>query len=195
MKYGSNKKVDGKDLQADSSYIEAKVGLVDGCTFEGIELGEDGRSLSFLFEQPSGAIIRMIEFDEEFNQYTQGKPDDQALNIQNSNARMKHICTKIVGEDAYNNATKDGFDSFTQCATALINLIGKKYEGMKFNMLFVYNKKNYVSIPKFPNFIEKSGTTPTGITISSYNQGLLVKKAVPKPDNVTSEAVTDDLPF
>ena len=72
-------------------------------------------------------------------------------------------------------------------------LIAGKTEG-KFRMLFHYNNKGYVTVPRYPNFIESMATNPTRITISKYVADRLVKPAAPKPDP-EMDVAADQLPF
>jgi hypothetical protein len=65
----------------------------------------------------------------------------------------------------------------------------------KFRMLFHYNNKGYVTVPRYPNFIESMSVNPSKIVITKYVADRLVKPATPQPDPELAAGVSDDLPF
>ena len=75
-------------------------------------------------------------------------------------------------------------NSFEEYGHKVTSLFGQKFMGRKFRMLFIYKGK-YVSLPKFPNFIETMDTPAdkTTIYISDWNKKKLVK---PEPDTTTT---------
>ena len=65
-------------------------------------------------------------------------------------------------------------------------------------MIFHYNNKGYVTVPRYPNFIESMSVNPTKLVVSNYVQKMLVKPAAPQADpelNITSDDITEGLPF
>lgn len=181
MAYGSKKTSDGKEITADQTRTTPSVGIVNDCTIKGVfELNDDKTVASITFVQPNGSEITHKEWIS-----------DDPAGIDDTNRRVKHICTKLITEaeyDAMPEAT--GFVDFF---TKVNNLIAGKTEG-KFRMLFHYNNKGYTTIPRYPNFIEPMSVNPTRITISKYVSDRLVKPAAPKADP-EMEVAADDFPF
>lgn len=182
MAYGSKKTSDGKEISADETRVSPAVGIVNDCTVKGVfELSENKDVASITFVQPNGAEVTHKEWlnDDEASQ------DD-------TNRRVKHICSKFIGEEAYNAIPEaESFEDFF----AKVNAAIKGKTAGKFRMLFHYNNKGYVTVPRYPNFIEKMETMPSKITISKYVADRLVKPAAPQPDPELAAGVSDDLPF
>ena len=169
------------------------VGIQENCELVNISLdmGSGGR-LDFEFKQSNGATVKHAEFP--------ANPDfgDVAKQATDVSRRVKHIATKCMSEADF---VVDNVSSFEEYANKVISLFGKKYEGKKFRMLFIYKGK-YVSVPKFPNFIESMAVSEdkTTIYISDWNKAKLVR---PTPDGAASTtapvAVTagtnSDMPF
>lgn len=170
------------------------VGIQVDCELVNISLdmGSGGR-LDFEFKQSNGATVKHAEFP--------ANPDfgDVAKQATDVSRRVKHIATKCMKEEEF---VVDNVSSFEEYANKVIALFGKKYENRKFRMLFIYKGK-YVSLPKFPNFIEsmKVAEADSKIYISDWNQGKMVK---PTPDAAVAPANTapavapgtnDDMPF
>jgi hypothetical protein len=74
--------------------------------------------------------------------------------------KIKHILTKFMPEKdvILKGATFEDF------ANSVVKLLGDKFVGKKLRLKLVYNKKNYLSFPKF-NFIENVETTPSRLKI------------------------------
>lgn len=157
--------------------------FLNGVTIVGLELSEDGTRFTMTFKQPNGALVKVTEFA--------GTEDWQ---IDQTNRRVRHIATKIVSVEEYESAIKET-NNFADFISRVVSIIGNRYANMEFNMLFVYNKKGFVTIPSFPNFIEVSGTMPSTLILSDFNARLLVKPEVKKPENATEPEATSDLPF
>jgi hypothetical protein len=182
MAYGSKKTSDGKEISADETRVTPAVGIVQDCTVKGVfELNDEKTVASITFVQPNGAEITHKEWlnDDEASQ------DD-------TNRRVKHICTKFIGEEAYNAIPEA--DSFEDFFNKVNKAIAGKTTG-KFRMLFHYNNKGYVTIPRYPNFIEFAEVNPSRITISKYVADRLVKPAAPQPDPELAAGISDELPF
>jgi DNA primase catalytic subunit len=181
MAYGSKKTSDGKEIVADDSRVLPQVGIVDNCTVKGVfELNDDKTVASITFVQPNGAEVTHKEW-----------LNDDATAQDDTNRRVKHIATKFIGQQAYDAIPEaDSFEDFFNKVNAAIT--GKISE--KFRMLFHYNNKGYVTVPRYPNFIESMSVNPTKITISNYVASKLTKPAAPKADP-EMQVTTDDLPF
>jgi hypothetical protein len=197
MAYGSKVTSDGKPISADDTRIAPIVGIVDDCEIKTyFELNDDSSVATITFGQPNGSEIKHKEWNNE----------DDEKSIDDTNRRVKHICTKVMAENEYHSAVEGatGFvDFFNRVNKALNDKIGGK-----FRMIFHYNNKGYVTIPRYPNFIEAMSVVPSKLTLSAYVQSMLTRKATPTPDpdmdiqpedlntTVSSEGgVSNDLPF
>lgn len=182
MAYGSKKTSDGKEINADENRLLPNVGIQENCTIKNVfELSQDGKSASITFVQSNGAEVNHKEWDN----------DDEASQ-DDVNRRVKHICTKLVSEAEFDTLPET--NSFSEYINAVNNLIQGKTEGM-FRMLFHYNNKGYVSVPRYPNFIERMDTKPSKITISKYVADRLVRKAAPQADpEFMNTGVEEELP-
>ncbi len=160
MNYGSNTDSEGREITDGSSFTNPVVGnpakpYVENCKLEKVELSDDETRASFVFKQPNGSTVTHSEFS--------GTEDWQ---IENTNKRVRHICSKIVTGDEYSTAV-EGSTNFVDFINKVINLLNGKYNN-EFRVKFIYNKNGYVSLPQFPNFIENM-TTPENETTISYN--------------------------
>jgi hypothetical protein len=174
-----------------------EVGIVENCELVNVSLDmSNGGRLDFEFKQPNGSTVKHAEFP--------ANPDfgDVAKQATDVSRRVKHIATKCMTEAEF---VIDNVNSFDEYANKVIALFGQKYVGRKFRMLFIYKGK-YVSLPKFPNFIEPMATPAekTSIYISDWNKARLVKPqpdpqpaAVPAggPDLPSAGVNNDDMPF
>jgi len=161
MNYGSNTDTEGREITDGSSFISPIVGTpekpyVENCKLEKVELSEDETRASFTFKQSNGSTVNHSEFS--------GTEDWQ---IENTNKRVKHICSKIVTGEEYQTAV-GGASNFVDFINKIITLINGKYTDLTFRIKFIYNKNGYVSIPQFPNFIENMTVLENETTIR-YN--------------------------
>ena len=178
--YGSKLTSDGKAINADESRVMPTVGIVENCTIKtNFELNEDETVASITFAQSNGAEVTHKEWISE-----------DARSIDDTNRRVKHICTKIMSEAEYDAATA-GASSFASFFQRVNQALAGKTAG-KFRVVFQYNNKGYVTVPRYPNFIESMSVTPTKLVLSKYVVERLVKPEAPKSD---IEVTTDDLPF
>ena len=155
------------------------VGIQENCELVSVSLNMDkGGRLDFEFKQSNGATVKHAEFPANPDY---GDVEKQATDV---SRRVKHIATKCMPEAEF---VIDNVTTFAEYANKVINLFGQKYMGRKFRMLFIYKGK-YVSLPKFPNFIEamEVPADKSNIYISDWNKKKLVK---PEPD---AAAVTPD---
>ena len=186
--YGSNKTSDGKVIAADDVRLIPVVGIVENCAIKGgFEMSEDGRSAGITFVQENGAEVTHKEWNNE-----------DAAAIDDTNRRVKHICTKLISEADYLKAVEgsSSFESFIANVNKAI--AGAIKPENKFRMIFHYNNKGYVTVPRYPNFIESMKVSPSKLVISTYVQKMLVKPAAPQADpelNITSDDITEGLPF
>lgn len=159
--YGRKVDNDGREISADSDFISPQLGTpekpyVENVKFTGIELNEDNTRATLSFQQENGSVVKFTEFSSE-----------ESWAQDNTSRRLKHICTKIVSEEKYNEAVGET-ESFKSFIKSIIKLIKGKVGDKKFRVKFIYNKKNYVSLPNYPNFFE-SMDVPQSETKISYN--------------------------
>jgi hypothetical protein len=166
----------GSNVESNSTGgVMPVVGIVENCELVSVSLNMDkGGRLDFEFKQPNGATVKHAEFpaNPDF-----GDVEKQATDV---SRRVKHIATKCMTEAEF---VIDNVTTFAEYGNKVISLFGQKFMGRKFRMLFIYKGK-YVSLPKFPNFIEGMDTPAekTNIYISDWNKKKLVK---PEPDAAT----------
>ena len=172
----------GSNVESNSTGgVMPSVGIQENCELVSVTLNMDkGGRLDFEFKQSNGATVKHAEFpaNPDF-----GDVEKQATDV---SRRVKHIATKCMTEAEF---VIDNVTTFAEYGNKVISLFGQKFIGRKFRMLFIYKGK-YVSLPKFPNFIETMETPAdkTNIYISDWNKKKLVK---PEPDTtaVTPETV------
>lgn len=160
--YGKSTNSKGEELSADSSYVLPVAGeRVKGNKFISFDFGKDGEDVSeeraeFVFKQANGALVKISLFAGE-----------EEWQIDNINRTVKHICTKLISEEAYKEKIENKpASSFANFVTKIKNLLkDEDFSDKVFTMKFVYNKKGYISVPSFPNFI----TTPDKEDILSTN--------------------------
>jgi hypothetical protein len=108
-----------------------------------------------------------------------------------------HICSKIVTSDEY-------FDIVANCATfeslmdTIQSQIMPKAAGMTFSLKLVYAQRKttlkwYPSFPKFPNFIEVDGTSPSTLSTNPKYDFYSIPEESAAP--VASTPAVDDLAF
>jgi hypothetical protein len=171
----------GSNVESNSTGgVMPAVGIQENCELVGITLNTDkGGRLDFEFKQENGATVKHAEFP--------ANPDfgDVAKQATDVSRRVKHIATKCMTEGEF---VIENVSTFEEYGTKVIALFGKKYEGKKFRMLFIYKGK-YVSLPKYPNFIENMAipAEKTTIYISDWNKKKLVK---PEPDTAVASSPT-----
>ena len=172
----------GSNVESNSTGgVAPSVGIVENCELVSVSLNMDkGGRLDFEFKQPNGATVKHAEFPANPDY---GDVEKQATDV---SRRVKHIATKFMPESEF---VIESASSFAEYANKVTALMGQKFVGKKFRMLFIYKGK-YASLPKYPNFIESMDVPAdkTNIYISDYNKKKLVK---PEPDAapVTPETV------
>ena len=175
----------GRKVSSDNTVVSPEVGIVENVSMDSqFKLNEDSTFAIISFFQQNGAKVdrRIYDSDKEEEQETTDRV-------------IKHICTKIVSEEAYENATKAPCNSFTEFINLVNRLIAGKTTTERFRMIFHYNNKGYVTVSKYPNFIEnmKVPVEESKLKISPYVSGYLVRPNTPKPD--AEPAQKEDLLF
>ena len=167
----------GTNVESNSTGgIAPAVGIQENCELVSVTMNTDkGGRLDFEFKQSNGATVKHAEFpaNPDF-----GDVEKQATDV---SRRVKHIATKCMPESEF---VIDNVTTFEEYGHKVVSLFGQKFMGRKFRMLFIYKGK-YVSLPKFPNFIEAMEVPEdkTNIYISDWNKKKLVK---PEPDATTT---------
>ena len=167
----------GTNVESNSTGgVAPSVGIVENCELVSVTMNTDkGGRLDFECKQSNGATVKHAEFpaNPDF-----GDVEKQATDV---SRRVKHIATKCMPESEF---VITDVNSFEEYGHKVVSLFGQKFMGRKFRMLFIYKGK-YVSLPKFPNFIETMDTPAdkTTIYISDWNKKKLVK---PEPDTTTT---------
>jgi hypothetical protein len=173
----------GKDVQGDSTIIIPEVGIVENCKVEGnFILSEDSKYADITISQPNGSKVKLREWD--------GDTDDaQEL----TDKRVKHLCTKLMKEEDYKSVVNN-------CAsfTDFINKVNKAIATLsnpnsKLRGIFIYNKKGYVTMPRYPNYLEIQTEESTKLRISDYDKASLVRPEQPKPDVDSPSVSTNDI--
>lgn len=186
MKFGSKTGADGNPIKADSSKRAVLIGeAVAGnkLVYIGLDADKEGNTLSnracIKFEQANGAIFKYNLFERE---------EDWA--VEKVNSDILHIATKIVPEAEYYAAVNTA-NNFSDFITKAGELIMSKVGDRRFTLKIVYSKNNFPTFPKYPNFIELDGTTPS--TLSSnpqYDRYTIIEKT-----DVTSESEAAEVEF
>tara|TARA_R110000796_G_scaffold43634_3_gene107165 strand:+ start:10186 stop:10770 length:585 start_codon:yes stop_codon:yes gene_type:complete len=162
MSYGSKTDSEGKALRADGNLPVLTGEKVVGNKIVSLGMRTDSNGdlmdnqAELIFNQANGATFKVVFFDS-----------DEKWAIDQTNATLLHICTKIVSEADYYAAigNPSGFQEFiTNISTKIIPQAAGKTFTMK--VILKHNKKSdayFPNLPKFPNFIELDGTTPSTI--------------------------------
>ena len=183
----------GSNVESNSTGgVMPEVGIVENCELTSVTMNTDkGGRLDFEFKQPNGATVKHAEFPANPDY---GDVEKQATDV---SRRVKHIATKFMPESEFVITDVNSFEEYGHKVT---NLFGQKFMGKKFRMLFIYKGK-YVSLPKYPNFIEgmETAADKSNIYISDYNKKKLVKPepdAAPvTPETVMSTGNGSEMPF
>lgn len=173
------------------------VGVQEDCSIVGdqlflIENKNGNTSASITFAQTNGATVQQRVFDSDTEE---GQSD--------TNAWIHHVCTKIVPTEEYEAAVANS-SSFEDFINRVNAVTAGAYQGKKYRMLFHYNKKGYVTTPRYAPFIEEMGGA-NGISAflnsnsksAAYVKTMLTRPEQPKPDAEQPVGATqsDDLPF
>tara|TARA_R110000751_G_scaffold68486_2_gene139451 strand:+ start:4309 stop:4866 length:558 start_codon:yes stop_codon:yes gene_type:complete len=171
----------GSNVESNSTGgVMPAVGIQENCELVSVSLNMDqGGRLDFEFKQSNGASVKHAEFPANPDY---GDVEKQATDV---SRRVKHIATKFMSEPDF---VIENVSTFAEYGNKVIALFGQKFAGTKFRMLFIYKGK-YVSLPKYPNFIENMAipAEKTTIYISDWNKKKLVK---PEPDTAVASSPT-----
>jgi hypothetical protein len=171
--YGSGKNSKGEEIQANNSVVLPVAGeRVKGNKFISFDFAKDKDEnvvedrAEFVFKQESGALVKISLFE--------GEEDWQ---IDNINRTVKHICTKLTSEEIYKEKIEakpaSSFANFVSKIKSLLKDVD--FSDKVYTMKFVYNKKGYVNVPQFPNFIATPDKEDTLTTNPKYDKYELEK--------------------
>jgi hypothetical protein len=181
--YGSRTDNDGAAINANGSSPILAGEQVEGNKIESLKMAEDQNGnpstnrATLTFLQRNGA-----RFTHSFWDST------EEWAIVQVNREMLHICTKIVSEEEYYSILEEhGDGSFAGLISAVSEHILPKAEGKTFRLKIIYkeNKSNgkwYPNFPKFPNFIELDGTSPSSFSTNPKYDVY----AMPTPSNMSA---------
>ena len=138
------------------------------------------------FQQSNGATFTHSFWDSQ---------EDWA--VRQVNREMLHICTKIVTEEEYYAIVEEhGDGTFKGWVSAVANHILPKAADTTFTLKIVYKEnttsgKWYPNFPKFPNFIEKDGTTPSTLSTNPKYDIYVMPTPTDMGDNNVNEEAAD----
>ncbi len=155
-----------------------EAGIQEEVSFVDVKFEET--RLSFTFRQKNGALVTHSEFEANPEWNVEVQQTD-------TSRRVKHILNALGVEFDLEDT-----ESFSDYANQIVNLVTQTIEGT-FNVLFIYNKKGFVCLPKYPPFMERTGEKVT-LKISKFNESKLIKP-VPDKEPTEIESVKDPLPF
>ena len=166
--YGSKTNSDGEAISANGFNPTLTGEHVDGNTITSLAMANDQNGnpvetrATLTFLQKNGASFTHSFWDSK---------EDWA--IVQVNREMLHVCTKIVTEEEYYAIVEEHADgTFKGWIETIATHIMPKAEGVKFALKIIYKEnktsgKWYPNFPKFPNFIEVDGTTPSTLSTNS----------------------------
>jgi len=181
--YGFNKETQAESAASKQfeSGIHSNVEL-ESVVFESPRKdGTGDKVLIFNFKGEKGEVFRHLEWP------IGDQAADPAKSAESMSKRIKHIATKFMTED---EAVLSGRD-YQEFCEGVVKLFAGKTEGKKVAIKLLYNKKGNLVFTKYLGFIGKNSND---LRVSANETPQLVKEAV-QPTDVTSEGVSDDLPF
>lgn len=199
-----------ENVQSESGIKVIGVGIQENNFLDKVTFGPSSekdssstKALAFSFRQEGGAIFRHLEFPidndrEKLNAETyykklvkEGKTPDDPMPVYVANyvkraykdqaSRIKHIMSKFIPEA---ECLITGVSTFDQFSAAVISVLGDKFKNTKVRLKLIYNSKDYATFPKYPNFIEIQGDTPTALKLSPRDR---VTKQVPDSSSNPAE--------
>lgn len=168
--YGSRTDRDGNAISANGVNPILVGEKVTGNKIMSLEMATDQNGnpvenrATLTFQQSNGAMFTHSFWDST---------EDWA--IKQVNREMLHVCTKIVTEAEYYDVVENhGDGTFKGWINAIATHILPKAENITFTLKIIYKENStsgkwYPNFPKFPNFIEKDGTTPSGLGTTRYD--------------------------
>jgi len=101
------------------------------------------------------------------------------------NRKIKHILTKYMSEE---DAEISDSSSYKDYANQIISKLDKKYFDIEANIKLVYDKNNYLVLPRYGNFYELSGTDPSILSLTEYDKVVFT----PSSEETVSAAVNGE---
>lgn len=211
------------EVNADASKPAYVAGITDNVrltktSFENSKQDKTGKDvLMFTFTAPNGSEFRKIFWDidpervAKMNQaypsnhsrnnekrgYVKGeqKTDAQAIEMayDEFNRQIKHILTKYLSEE---EATIKNINSYKDFAMQIVKKLTGKTENKLMRLKTVYNKKGYLEIPRFGNYLESMETSPSELFLTEYD---IITRNIPSKESDIEEsfanAPENDMPF
>ena len=161
-------------------------GIHDNCELK----HKDGETYPIVYgESPKGKKFAAFHFINDKNEtliHTEWEPvdiDNEKLANKTNNQikRFKHIITKYVPKENFEGFTVNNFEEFVKKS---IQILGKKYVGVKVRLKVTLNNANYTSFPNYTPFIELM-SVPKADSVLSINTAM-DKMVKDRPDVETS---------
>lgn len=171
MSYTSNVKAEG--------FVAPEVGIQQNVRLENVKF--ENNRLTFFFRQENGALVTHSEFEPNTS-------FDVEVQQTDTSRRVKHIANETGIE--LNIEDTDSFESY-------VNQIVESFKNPQYTVsaIFIYNKKGFVCLPKFPLFVERTKEDgSTTLKINKYNESKLIKPE-PDPEPIEENTEKDPLPF
>ena len=159
--FGATHDADGKNLLEQNSPI--LTGLhVTGNELMSLTMGKDQagnpdpRFANLMIKQSNGSELK----------HTIWAPNDEK-GVTRTNTFILHLCSAFVTPEEY-KALVGSPSSFEEFVNVVGTNVFPKAKGVKFTMTIIKKEntnsgKWYAQLPGFPPFVEKDGTTPTGL--------------------------------
>lgn len=146
------------------------------------ESAKGNKFAAFHFMNDKGETL--IHTEWEPSDADQTKLNNKQLN---QIKRFKHIITKFVQKEAYENFTATDFEDFVK---KTIKILGTNYIGKKMRLKVTLNNANYTSLPNYIPFIES-------MSVSKEDSVLSINTAMDKmvKDRSDVETTTAENPF
>jgi hypothetical protein len=164
-------------------------GIHDDCELK----HKDGETYPIIYgESAKGKKFAAFHFLNSKNEvliHTEWEPFDEnegklANKTVNQIKRFKHIITKYVPKENYENFTVNNFKEFVEKS---IQILGKSYVGKRVRLKVTLNNANFTSLPNYTPFIE-SMDTPKDKSVLSINTAM-DKMVKDKPDQEVTNGV------
>jgi hypothetical protein len=85
--------------------------------------------------------------------------------------------------------------NFQEWVTRSNAFMSKNAKGKTFTLKIVYNKNGYLDFPKYPNFCEVDGTTPSTLSTNEKYDNYIKPIGTKAPAEVATATTDNDMPF
>lgn len=192
--FGSSVDKDGKEIPTGTGRIPITTGeRVPGCEVVSFDFLKDRETEEvstncgeIKIRQASGAILSKRFYDTT-----------EQWAIDETSRQLLHLFSKFMTKDEYYTllGSKDGI-SFQVFIERLRDRVMPLVVGRKITMKVVVNKKGYPDFPKYDNFAELDGTTPSTLkTNPKYDIYEMPQASNMNAGGEKAPEAKDDLPF